>query len=51
VIDSDPEAALPVLYDILGRYSDSTEPGEKRIAEAVRGLIAELEGDQDGTDT
>lgn len=50
VLDYEPESALPVLYSILSRYADSTEPGDRRIAEAARGLIAELEQERDEKD-
>ena len=45
MLDFDREGALPVLYGILERYTDSSKPGEQRIAEAVQELIAELEGE------
>ncbi len=45
MVGTDPHTALPMLYGILERYAEATEPGEQRIADVVRGLIAELEAE------
>lgn len=50
MLDFEPESALPVLYSLLNRYADSAAPGERRIAEVVGEMIAELEQERDKTD-
>ncbi len=43
MVATDPDSALPILNDILERYSDSAEPGRQRIAAVVTDMITELE--------